>query len=146
MMSLHAKSYICGYVMFLCKIDEEWSCGCWIMNEFMIICCLCYFETCCWWIDSMRFPICELVMRFVVVVVIIVKVWWIVEFWWNDVLISTFMHPLSMFSCIWHVNIICNEFCVGKDTNWEFLGKGVWNSKFFDWIDERSLERASSEL
>ncbi len=28
MMNLHAKSYICGYVMFLCKIDEEWSCGC----------------------------------------------------------------------------------------------------------------------
>jgi len=27
MMNLHAKSYICGYVMFLCKIDEEWSCG-----------------------------------------------------------------------------------------------------------------------
>jgi len=60
MMSLHAKSYICGYVMFLYKIDEEWSCGCWIMREFMIIS--------CWWIDIMGIHICELVMRIVVVV------------------------------------------------------------------------------
>jgi len=68
MMSLHAKSYVCGYVMFLCKIDKEWSCGCWVMSEFMIICCWCCFETCCWWIDSMGIPICELVMRIVAVV------------------------------------------------------------------------------
>jgi len=54
MMNLHAKSCICGYVMFLFKIDEEWSCGC--------------FGTCCWWIDIMGIPICELVMRIVVVV------------------------------------------------------------------------------
>ncbi len=68
MMSLHAKSYVYGYVMFLCKIDEGWNCGCWIMSEFMIICCWCCFETCCWWIDAMGIPICELVMRIVVVV------------------------------------------------------------------------------
>ena len=57
-----------------------------------------------------------------------------------------FYASLSVFSCIWPVNIIWNEFWVGKDQNWDFWGKGVWNLKFFDLIDERSLERAPSEL
>jgi len=30
MMNLHAKSYICGYVMFLCKIDELMKL--WLLN------------------------------------------------------------------------------------------------------------------
>jgi len=33
----------------------------------MIICCWCYFGTCCWWIDIMGITICEFVMRIVVV-------------------------------------------------------------------------------
>jgi len=29
-------------------------------------------KTCCWWIDSMGIPICELVMR----IVVVVENWW----------------------------------------------------------------------
>ena len=38
-MNLHAKSYICGYVMFFCKIDEEWSCGweLWVNSWLFIV-------------------------------------------------------------------------------------------------------------
>jgi len=53
-----------------------------------------------------------------------------------------FYASLSVFSCIWPVNIIWNEFWVGKYQNWNFWGKGVWNSIFFYWTDER----APSEL
>jgi len=128
---LHAKSYICGYVMFLCKIDEKWSCGCWIMSGFMTICCWCCFETCCWWIDSMGFPICELVMRIVVIVEYfesLVNYWILIKWCFN----LKFYASLSLFSCIWPVNIIWNEFWVGKDQNWDFWGKMVWNPEFFD--------------
>jgi len=38
MMNFPAKSYICGYVMFLCKIDEEWSCGCELLvNSWLFV-------------------------------------------------------------------------------------------------------------
>jgi len=144
MMNLHARSYICGYVRFLCKIDEEWSCSCWIMSEFMIICYWCCFGTCCWWIDIMGIPICELVMRIVVVIEnceSLVNGWILMKWCFN----LKFYASLSVFSCIWPVNIIRNEFWVGKDQNWDFWGKRVWNQKFFDWTDERSLERALSE-
>jgi len=56
-----------------------------------------------------------------------------------------FYASLSVFSSIWPVNIIWNEFWVGEDQNWDFWGKGVWNPKIFDWADECSLERALSE-
>jgi len=61
------KLYMWVYYV-LCKIDEEWSCGYWIMSEFMIICRWSCFGACCWWIDTMGIPICELVIRIVVVV------------------------------------------------------------------------------
>jgi len=118
MMNLHAKSCICGYVMFLCRIGEKWSCGCWIMSEFMIICCWCCFGT-CWWIDIMGISICELVMR---IVVVVEKLWKLVNCWilmkWCFNL--KFYESLSVFSCIWPVNIIWNEFWVGKYQNWDF--------------------------
>ena len=92
--------YIYGYILFLCEIDEEWSCSCWIVNDFMIICCCCCccFGMCCWWINALGILIDGLVMRIVVVVESLVKLCEIVELWWIDVLIFKFCESLSVFS------------------------------------------------
>jgi len=57
-----------------------------------------------------------------------------------------FYASLSVFSCIWPVNIFGTSFRHLKDQNLGFWMKRVWNSKVFDRTDERSLERAPSEL
>jgi len=141
-MSLHAKSYVCGYVMFLCKIDKEWSYGCWVMSGFMIICCWC----CFWnmllmnWLNGYSYlwigdENCCCCWKFV-------KVWWIILVKWCFNL--KFYASLSVFSCIWPVNIIGNEFWVGKDQNWDFWRKWVWNSKFFSGLMNVRLSEPSA--
>jgi len=57
-----------GMLCFSVKLMNWWGCGCWIMSEFMIICCWWCFETCCWWIGVMSMLIGELMMKVVVVV------------------------------------------------------------------------------
>jgi len=146
MWNLYAWMYIYEYVLFLCEIFEEWSCSCWIVNGFMIICCCCCFGMCCWWINALGILIYRLVMRIVVVVESLVKLCEIVELWWIDVLIFKFCESLSVFSCIWLVNILGTSFGHLKDQNLRFGVKKVWNPKLFDITDERSLERAPNEL
>jgi len=51
-----------------CVVDDEFACQKLYMSEFMIICCWWCFGTCYRWNDTMGIPICELVMRIVVVV------------------------------------------------------------------------------
>jgi len=139
---LNVYIYIYVYVLFLCKIDEEWSCSCWILNGFMIICCCCCFGIGCWWINALGILISGLVMRIVVVVESFVKLCEIVELWWIDVLIFKFCESLSVFSCICPVNIFGTSFGHLKDQNLGFWVKRVWNPKLFD----RTDERAPSEL
>jgi len=76
----------------------------------------------------------------------IVKVWWFVEFWWKWCFNLKFYASLSVYSCIWPVNIFEISFGHLKDQNLEFWAKRVWNPNFFDKTDERSLKRAISEL
>jgi len=81
-----------------------------------------------WWELLLLLKICES----------LVNCWILVKWCFN----IKFYASLSVFSCIWPVNTICNEFWVGKDQNWDFWRKRVWNSKFFFWTDEPSLKRA----
>jgi len=71
----------------------------------------------------------------------LVNCWILVKWCFN----LKFYASLSVFSCMWPVNIILNEFWVEKDQNWDFWRKRVWNTKFIFWTDERSLKRAISE-
>jgi len=57
-----------------------------------------------------------------------------------------FYASLCVISCIWPVNIFGTSFGHLKDQNLGFWVKRVWNRFFFDRTDERSLERAASEL
>jgi len=117
------------------------SCGCWIISEFMIICFWCCFGTCCWWIDIMSIPICELLLLSKNCESL-VNCWILMKWCFN----LKFYASLSIFSCIWPINIIWNEFWVGKYQNLGFWVKRVWNPKIFDRTDECSLKRAISEL
>jgi len=144
MMNLHAKSHICGYVMFLWKLMK---------NEVVVV------EL---WVNSWLFVV-DVVLDHVVDELIswvslfvnwgwelllllkncesLVNCWILMKRCFNP----KFYASLSVFSCIWLVNIIWDEFWVGKDQNWDFWGKGVWNPKIFYLTDECSLERAPSE-
>jgi len=80
-MNSYAKSCICGYVMFLCKIDELMKLRLlnyeWIRDYLLLMM--------SWNMllmnGVMSMPIGELMMKFVVV-----------EYLWNDVLILSFVH------------------------------------------------------
>ena len=112
----------------------------WIMNEFMIICCWCCFGTCCWWIDTMGITICELLRR---IVVVDEKLWKLVNCW----ILMKWCFNLKFYvcSCIWPVNIIWNEFWVGKDQNWDFGEKGFETRNFLtELMSIRLSERQAS--
>jgi len=70
-----------------------------------------------WWELLLLLKICES----------LVNCWILMKWCFN----LKFYASLSVFSCIWLVNIIWNEFWVGKDQNWDFWRKRGWNSKFF---------------
>jgi len=160
--------YIYGYALFFCEIDEEWSCSCWIVNGFMIICCcFCCFGMGCWWINALGMLIYGLVKIIVVVVEGLVKHCEIVELWWIDVLIFKFCEFLSVFSCKWPVNIFGTSFWhLKKIKIWDFGWKRFETLNFLTELmsvrlsehqasskqtspvgsGHRSLERAPSEL
>jgi len=56
-----------------------------------------------------------------------------------------FYASLNVFSCIWPVTIFGTSFWHSTDQTLGLRVKRVWNPKFFDRTDERSLERAPSE-
>jgi len=94
------------------------------------------------WVDSWLFVV-DVVLKHVVDeltqwVFLFVNRWWELFSWLKicESLVNwcfdlKFYASLSVFSCIWPVNIIWNGFWVGKDQNWDFWRKRVWNSKFF---------------
>ena len=142
-MNLHTKSYMCGYIMFCVKL----------MNNEVVVVGL--------WVNSWLFVV-DVVLEHVVDE-LISWVFLFVTWWWELLLLKNcesfvncrnlmkwcfnvkFYASLSVFSCIWPVNIIWDEFWVWKDQNWGFWRKRVWNPKFFLRTDERSLKRALSE-
>ena len=110
----------------------------------MIIGCWCCFGAYCWWIDTMGIPIFELVMRIVVVVENLWKFGELLNF--DEMMFNVkFYASLSVFSCIWPVNIFGASFGYLKDRDLGFWVKRVWNPKLFGRTDERSLKRAPSE-
>jgi hypothetical protein len=77
LLNLYVKMGIYEHDVFLCEIDDKWSCGCEIANEFMFKCCWCYLDICCCWIDAMG-------------TIEMMNYWWICcccwklwKFWWN---------------------------------------------------------------
>jgi len=70
-----------------------------------------------WWKLLLLLNICESLVNY-----------WILTKWCFNL---EFWASLSMFSCIWPINIIWDVFWVWKDQNWSVWEKMFWNSKFF---------------
>jgi len=85
-----------------------------------------------WWELLLLLKICES----------LVDCWILMKWCFN----LKFYASLSVFSCIWLVNIFGTSFGHLKDQNFGFWVKRLWNAKIFDRTDERSLERTLSEL
>jgi len=83
-----------------------------------------------WWELLLLLKICER----------LVNCWILLKWCFN----LKFYGSLSVFSCIWPVNIIGNKFWVGKDQNWDFWRKRVWNSKFFSRLMSVRLSEPSA--
>ena len=127
--------YICGYVLCLCEIDEEWGCSCWIADDFMIICCCCLG---CFVDELMHWVF--IIVNWWWKLLLLLKVWWS---WLNCWILMKwcfnfkFFVSLSAFLCIRPVNIFWDEFGAFERSKFGILGeKGLKPETFWQswWV------------
>jgi len=104
----------------LLKISEVWCCCCWILDEFMINWCWCWYKMLLLMIHAMSIHDYGICGEIWIVFESFMKNGWIGDLWWNDVFDSSFVWFWVSFYVYKRLDKLWKQIWVLGNQNWGF--------------------------